>query len=276
MLHHVWQKVRKPFRYPTCTKSCKWEVYDATSAGCLLCGSNHTCMQFAFEGNCPLEECDDGTRVCTITGYVIPETRHSKYEFLDHVVMNKEPVYHSISQELDMEICKYVDKILDSTLSRACMKEENNMQSKKLHKCLVKVIRVFKMKHPNVIPNMCQLMTSMIHHEKRLKFIYQASNELKRKCCVSILLCVLDLKQKGFKVCIGSKLQDLVCGLIYLLRTGISYKHYELLVAIPEIGHCLPVESRLKTYFNINSKVITSIENEVKLAFRDFHQSHPL
>ena len=85
-MHSIWQKIRRPFRYPRCTKECKWEIYDITNAGCLHCGCSHTCQKMAFEGNCPLVVCDDGSRVCNITGYIIPEVRYSKDEYIDHAV----------------------------------------------------------------------------------------------------------------------------------------------------------------------------------------------
>ena len=265
----IWQRVRRPFLYPKCVKECKWEVYDATNAGCLMCGRIHLCHKFAFEGNCPLEQCDDGTRVCCITGYIIPEVRYSKDEFLDHVVFKQTP--HA-KVDLEAEVKKYVDKILDSGMSKKCRKEENGHQSKKLYKSFIKAIRAFKLKNKKGIPNICDLLTSTLHMEKRVNFIYRASESVKQKCYQNILLCILDLKNKGYKICIGNKFQDLICGLVYLLRTGICYQNHELLSPIPEIARCLPIESRLKQYFGVNSKVITSVENEVKLAFRDYHQ----
>lgn len=270
MMHKIWQKVRRPFIHPKCVKECCWETYDVTMAGCLLCGASHVCKENAFEGNCPLFENYDGTRVCSITGFIIPEIRYGKNEFLDHVVFKHAP---DNSMELDLEISKYIDNILDSYMTVKCINAENKIQTNKLYKTLLKVIRVFKLKNPNKMPNMCTLLTEMLHHEKRISFIYPVSPCLKKRCNQSILICILNLKSKGYKISIGNKLQDLVCGLIYLLRTGISYGNHELLTAIPEIARCLPIESKLKLYFNINSKIITSIENEVKLAFRDYHQN---
>jgi hypothetical protein len=223
----------------------------------------------AFEGNCPLETCDDGSRVCCITGYVIPEVRYSTEEYLDTVAYETRTVSHV---DLDSEVGKYVDKLLDSHLASVCRQNENSCQAKKIYKNLIKIIRANKMQNEPGLPNICQLLTQSIQIEKRINFIFQASASLKAKCHRHILLCIIDLKHKGFKICIGNKLQDLVCGLLYLLRSGVSYQNHELLSPIPEIARCLPIESRLKQYFNINSKVITSVENEVKLAFRDFHQ----
>lgn len=168
---------------------------------------------------------------------------------------------------------KYIEKLLDSYDALRCRREENSHQSKKLYKSFIKCIRNLKLERPHEsLPNICDLLTSTMHMEKRTSFIYPASAELKHKCQRHILLCILDLRQRGYRICGGNKLQDLVCGLLYLLRTGITYKNHDLLSAIPEISRCLPMESRLQTYFRINSKVITSVENEIKLAFRDFLQ----
>lgn len=268
-MHAIWQNIRRPFIYPKCVNECKWEIYDVTSAGCLKCGRNHTCKKHTFEGDCVLIECEDGSRVCSITGYIIPEVRYSDNEYLDHVVFKNN---NSVTHDLSVEVSKYIDKILNSHLTHKCRTEENSHQSKKIYKSFIKSIRQYKLKYPNTIPNMCNLLTSVLQNEKRVNFIYPASKTLQVKCHGNILSCILNLKSKGYKICIGNKLEDLVCGLIYLLKTGISYQNHELLAPIPEIAKCLPMESRLKTYFDINSKIITSIENEVKLAFRDFHQ----
>lgn len=269
-LHMIWQKIRRPFIHPFCVKECQWEVYDVTAAGCLLCGTAHVCQKFACDNKCPLVETEDCSQVCSITGWILPSVRYSKEEYYDNICMK--PENHVIPIDWDQEVGKYIDKILDSTLSRKCREEENKTQIKKLHKAFIKTIRQFKLANYNKLPNICELLTTMIHQEKRIFFIHEVSPQLKQKCHQNILLCILDLKSKGYKICPGNKLQDLVCGLIYLLRSGISYRNYELLPAIPEIAQCLPIESRLKLYFNISSKVITSVENEVKLAYRDFHQ----
>ena len=87
-----------------------------------------------------------------------------------------------------------------------------------------------------------------------------------------IIACLLDLRAKGVKFVPGPRLDGLVCGLLYLLRTGLTYKSNVLLRPIEEIGPCLPHENRLKTYFNISSKVLTEVENELKLVYRAFYQ----
>lgn len=309
-MHSIWQRIRRPFVYPKCVQECKWEIYDVTSAGCLKCGREHVCQKMAFQGDCPLIQNDDGSRVCLITGYVIPEVRYSNDEYLDHVVFkgakaqayhhhrhaNKEEdermqgggggggtthhphghshnnSQHMVVSELETEVNKIIDKLLDSSQTVKCRNEENQIQIKKIVKSFIKSIRMFKLSHPGKMPNMCDLLTCTVEQEKKISFIYPISAQLKRQCSQNVLLCLLQLKNKGFRIYIGNKLQDLVCGLVYLMRTGISYKKYELLKALPEIGRCLPAESRLKMYFGINSKVITAVENEVKLAFRDYLQ----
>jgi hypothetical protein len=276
-MHSLWRKIRRPFVYPRCVGECQWEAYDVTAAGCRKCGKQHICRKMVFEGDCPLFQNDDGSRVCCITGFIIPEVRFSKEEFIDTVVFKPSSISgvtpHVINNgDLSNEISKIVDRILDSHLMAKCRHEENSIQSKRIIKSFIKSIRLFKKKHASGLPNICDLLTQTLHQERKVSFIHPVSSPLKKACYQSVCLCIIRLKNKGFKICIGHKLQDLVCGLIYLLRTGISYNNLELLHPIPEIARCLPIESRLKTYFGINSKVITSVENEVKLAFRDHLQ----
>ena len=239
-------------------------------AGCRLCGKGHVCKDCFFEGDCELVDTDDGARVCAITGYILPEVRYSHDEYLDHVVFKQSTLPPSV--DWDVEVKKYVDRILDSVESARCRDEENKHQSMKLCKAFIKCIKKYKAVNPNRMPNMCHLLTTVLNMEKRANFIYPISAELKERCHRNILVCIMDLRQKGYRFSLGGKLQELVCGLIYLLRTGISYQKHELFGAIPEIARCIPMESRLRIYFDIDSKVITSVENEVKLAFRDYYQ----
>ena len=75
------------------------------------------------------------------------------------------------------------------------------------------------------------------------------------------------------KITSGGRMQDLVCGMLYMLKSGLSFQNKVLLKAIPELDRCLPHENKIEGYFGVSSKVICMTENEVKLVFRESYQS---
>jgi hypothetical protein len=196
--------------------------------------------------------------------------RYSNNEYCDTLALDNTGPNNLF--DLPTEVLKHVNYFLDSNVAKKCREKENLLQYQRLYKGLIKSIRNFKIYNTGKIPNMCHLLSHMLNHEKKINIIYPISNTLKQQCYQNILRCIIDLKNKGFKCSNGNKLQELVCGLLFLLRTGVTYTKYELLPAIPEVRRCIPMESRLKIYFNIDSKIVTSIENEIKFVFRDFHQ----
>lgn len=287
LLHDIWHRTRRPFRYPSCRK-CQWEVYDANQAGCLKCGECHYCHSNAVDNRCPLIECDDRTRVCTITGYVLPEVRHSKDEYFDHVetytvnnkkhntgIFNKTPNVRLtlVMQDLNTEVTYIVASFLTSRRATMCREQENSKQNTKLAHHLLRQMKLFKMSHPRVRPNICWLLAQAMGQEKYWRFIEAASDDLVKHTAVHIARCICDMKHKGVKITSGNRLQEMVCGLLYMLKNGLGFQSKIILPAIPEVDRCLPHENKIEIYFGISSKVICMTENEVKLVFRESYQT---
>lgn len=269
MAHEIWRRVRRPFRYPACT-SCKWEIYDVNQAGCLQCGSQHMCQTNAVDNTCQLIQCDDRSRVCQITGYILPEVRHALNEYTDTAERIERQPGHV---ELAPEVHCIVTTLLQSDRAVRCREQENTRQYARLTQNMHRQMRLFKLAKPGTPPNICHILASAINQERYWRFIEEASDELVSHCARNITQCLLELRKKGVKFTSGTRLQDMVCGLLYMLKNGLIFKDRMLLSSIPEVDRCLPHENKIEAYFGISSKVICMTENEVKLLFRESYQS---
>lgn len=272
-MHEIWRRVRKPFRYPSCRK-CQWEVYDANQAGCLKCGRHHLCHANSVDSTCPLILCDDRTRVCDITGFVLPEVRHAPGEFCDTVAYpDKQSQPAEQGGELESEVRCTVASLLLGERARRCREQENAKQYARLSQHMQKQLRMFKLAHPGKLPCICRALACAMGQERYWRFIEEASEDLVRHCAHHIALCLLQLRARGVRLTSGTRLQDLVCGMLYMLKHGLVFRDQVLLTAIPEVDRCLPNENKIEAYFGISSKVICMTENEVKLVFRETYQS---
>jgi len=269
MSHELWRKVRRPFRYPSC-KSCVWEVFDVNQAGCLKCGQNHTCKSNAVDNTCPLIQCSDRTRVCDITGYILPEVRHAVNEFSNTICYREKP---AAVYDISAEVHSVVASLLLGQKATTCRYKENTKQYARLSHHMHRQMRLFKTDKTDTFPNILVMLAVAMAQEKYWRFIEEASEDLARHCSRDITRCLLEIKRMGAKITTGTRLQELVCGMLYMLKNGLTYGNRVLLAAIPEIDKCLPHENKIEMYFGISSKVICMTENEVKLIFRESYQS---
>lgn len=268
MAHAIWRTIRRPFRYPSCEEHV-WEVYDSNAAGCLKCGAQHVCLTNAVDNKCPLAVCDDLSRVCTITGVVLPEVRHGPNEYMDTAVQPSDRATPLV--DLDADVQSVIFKLLLGAHASRYREEENCRQSRKLCAGLLKSLKQAKMRGAERVCVHHQLAEVMTQ-ERNLRFVQAASSRLAEQCARQILVCLVDLRSKGVRITQGARLSSLVCGLLYLLRTGLTYRNTVLLASIEEVAGCLPHENKLEAYFGISSKVICETENEIKLVFRGHYQ----
>ncbi len=270
-MHETWRRARRPFRYPPCRR-CRWEACDANQAGCLKCGRHHLCHANSVDSTCPLILCDDRTRVCDITGFVLPEVRHAEGEYCDTVAFPDRPTV-SAQEELESEVRCAVASLLLGERARRCREQENAKQYARLAQHMQRQLRVFKLAHPGELPCICRALAGAIGQERYWRFIEEASEDLVRHCAHNIALCLLQLRAHGVRVSPSPRLQDMVCGMLYMLKHGLVFRDQVLLSSIPEVDKCLPHENKIEAYFGISSKVICMTENEVKLVFRETYQT---
>ena len=270
--HAIWRTIRRPFRSPSCL-SCTWETYDFDRAGCLKCGAAHHCAANAVDSTCPLVTNDDLSRVCPITGFVLSEVRHAKDEFIDTgtTADAPAPILASLTL-LDTEVQHILHLLLRSERAQRYRAEENDRQSRKLAHGLTRKLKQCKALGLAGLPNVCSAVADVVHTERSLRFVRPASTQLIGHCARQILLCLVDLRAKGVRLAQGARLRNLICGTVYLLRTGLTYQNHVLITAVEEIGECLPFENKLEAYFGFSSKVICETENEIKLVFRSHYQ----
>ena len=279
-MHDIWRRVRRPFRYPSCRR-CTWEVYDAHQAGCLKCGRHHMCHGNSVDNTCPLVQCDDRTRVCDITGFVLPEVRHAASEFSDTTAIlpllaseKQAAATMASAMDMDHEVFCVVASLLLGERATRCREQENAKQYARLAQHMHKQMRVFKLANPGRLPCVCGLLAGAMQQERYWRFIEEASEDLVRHCAKNITACMLLLRGSGSsKITSGTRMQDLVCGMLYMLKHGLVFHDRVLLSAIPEVDRCLPHENKIEAYFGISSKVICMTENEVKLTFRESYQT---
>lgn len=271
-MHEIWRVLRRPFRYPCCKGQCVWEVYDVNQAGCLKCGKHHCCKGNAVDNTCPLIQCDDRTRVCDITGYVLPEVRHAANEFCDTVV-HAERHPKPAAPDMETEVYCATAMLLLGERATKCRELENAKQYARLGAHLHKQMLLFKLAQPDRAPNLCHLLAAAMQQERYWRFIEEASEDLVRHCAGTITGCLRLLKARGAKIMTATRMQDLVCGMLYMLKHGLTFQNRVLLSAIPEVDRCLPHENKIELYFGISSKVICMTENEVKLIFRESYQT---
>lgn len=245
----------------------------------------HLCATNSVDSTCPLAECDDMSRVCTITGQVLREVRHANEEFMDTCVAPVDRTYAlhgdgvrdardplASVADLEGEVERVVSLLLEGPRARRYRDEENARQARKVSAGLHKALRAAKLKGLQGYPCVCRHLAEVVSQERNLRFVGTASRRLVSECVQRIVVCLLDLRAKGIRVAHGDKLDGLVCGLLYLLRTGLTYKSHVLLGAIEEVAGCLPFENKLEAYFGISSKNICESENTVKLLFRTHYQ----
>lgn len=234
-MHEVWRRVRRPFRYPSC-KACVWEVYDANLAGCVRCGRCHECQPNAVDNRCRLVQCEDASRACDITGFVLPEVRHAVREYTDTAPYH-EPT--SARPDLEPEVRCIVHGFLHGQRARAGRLAENAKLCARLQQHLYKALKTFKIRQPGRA-NLCHMLAAAVGRERNWRFIEEASEPLVDECSRCIARCLLDLQAKGVKLACKHRMRELVCGLLFMLQNGLIFRDQVLLPAIPEVQRCLP------------------------------------
>ena len=172
-----------------------------------------------------------------------------------------------------MQVYCVVASLLLGNRAAKCREQENAKQYARLGQHMQRQMRAFKLAHPGGRPSVCVLLASAMGQERYWRFIEEASEDLVRHCAENIGRCLLQLRANGSKIANGTRLQDLVCGMLYMLKHGLIFGGRVLLSAIPEVDQCLPHENKIEAYFGISSKVICMTENEVKLVFRETYQT---
>jgi hypothetical protein len=198
---------------------------------------------------------------------VVNEVRYGKDEWLDTCAMDMD--HPKIIPDIDGDVQSVVFRLLLGEQAKRHRDDENGRMIKKICLSLNKTVKQFKINSGGMLPVLPTCLAYVVHGEKNVRLLSKASEELANKCCVEIVSCLLDLRKRGMRIIPGPSLQEMACGLLYLLRSGLYYNQHVLLPQVEEIESCLPAENKLQPWFGISSKIITLTENHVKLHYRE-------
>ena len=260
-INDIWYLARRPFVLPQTPRVlhvCKWEVFAYDRAGCTVCGTIHTCDQLT----CKHQIITDDSILCSITGSFLNKI-YGTETWSDRTVcssMDKKCV-----TELSYDIETHVNDLLLSNNAKRCAKfEQDNYTSRLLYavdacsngsqcECVA-----------DVFAHVLQRVTLRIP----LEFCEVDRNALKKQCLLAINASAAVLfKNKHFKICRANQKQ-IVFGLVYLLRTGVTNDGAVILPMMQDLCSVLPLEAHLKSFFRVNPSSITDTENRLKFVIR--------
>jgi hypothetical protein len=266
MLHAIWRQARGPFHTLDCGDKHDWERYDAHKAGCLRCGIEHECSPHLIDSVCPLAHLDDGSVCCTITGFVTPNVRYGKNEYVDHAVRPEEKAA-TIQPDIFDEVLGIVQWFLSGAVSVACKQDEVSRTLARCHSLTIKILKQHKMdtsKQPqSQLPCLPVILADTLH-ALRPRQCSRATAHLCHFCADHITKCLLNLRLGG----VPGKRVGLVVGLLYLMKQGLTIQNVQWLPRVPSLQQCLPHETCLEKMFKLSMKLVCETENEIKLALR--------
>ena len=280
LLDAIWQRLRRPFRYPRGGHACAWERYDADRAGCVLCGALHRCASSMAACQCPLAESDDGGHVCLITGLVISEVRTSADEYVDHVVFDAPRVFSSEDAGVYERVHSTVHWFLSSGGTVECRRQEREKYAQKTRQAVWRALKQRKKESPYALPCMCSVVAEVAAAEQQSAsgHCQQRAGEpppclieaAVQRSAAHITACLLQIHRMGFrKIAQGNKFQSMVVGMLYMSRSGLRVGDLFHLPASPCIRDLLPSETYLNS-LGVSNKVICDTENEIKSCIREF------
>ena len=264
-MHALWRLARGPFHAVDCGPRHRWERYDAHLAGCRDCGAAHQCSPNLLDSTCPLAHPDDGSVCCTITGYCIPNIRAGTFgpnEFVDTCVRPEEPKPH-VQPDIYQEVLFTVTWFLTGAASTLCKEEEVTKTLQRCQALTVKILKNHKMGGDRRLPVLpCVLAETL--HALPLRKSARATPLLCEHCAGHITRCLQNLNLAGAPV----KRVNLVVGLLYLMKQGLTIQNVQWLPRVPCLHQCLPHETCLEKAFHLSMKLVCETENEIKLALR--------
>lgn len=267
----IWHRVRGPFHALYCKKHA-WERYNYNLAGCTQCGANHECADNLVDSKCPLEQLQDGTICCTITGLCIPVVRYAADEYIDHAgpesCAASKHAQHAAARDPPLydEILATVSWFLTG---KQAMQSKTEEITRMLQRCRCALARAFKqikmtqVSNPKRLPCILTALATALH-AVRPRCYSQATQELCQVCAVGIEGCLRDLRLPATP----SHRTNLIVGLLYLMKQGLVINNVQWLPKNGRLQRCLPHENCLERCFRLSMKLICETENEIKLTLR--------
>lgn len=270
-MESLWKKIRSPFYSVDCKKH-QWENFDVNKAGCLKCGKIHICCENVFMNTCcPLIRCDDGSRICEITGLSVECLRTSDIEHIKTCVfvdLNYQPSFQAQREHVSDYILSTVTTFFFNPKLVFCKKKENEKKIIRLLGCVNKSLKNIKNSQNFKQPSIHELVAMALHHSTPLCSL-MPTEKIVIECVQHIIKCVFDLKLVNT---IQNK-PNLVIGILYLLKSGLWVNNKYLLPKVQKIAYYLPQENSLERMYGYSIKLICETENELKLIIRQQKKS---
>jgi hypothetical protein len=274
LVGETWRRLRRPFAIPrllhgtVCKNHEAWEAIDIDLSGCRRCGEIHDCQT---EKDCVLEV-DNCSTVCTITGFCVKEKMFAETEFADTVILQRgssSPRSRQVEYEM---VLMHVSSVLCSDDARQCLAQENARVSQKLQHLFYRILKEYKLGGHRV-PNLCSLAAALAARARSVRmcpivFDLGKRMQVSRVAAKAItrLACALtNVYPDIFRL---MRIDLVVIGLLYLMRSGLVLHGVTVLPSHPELTWLLPLESYLFPCFQIRCKTITEVENLVKINVR--------
>jgi hypothetical protein len=249
-----------------------WERFAFDKAGCRLCGNIHICSTKCEH----VEEQSDST-ICIITGLCI----HTIQFRDERVFLNTaQPMLSTSAKRRHTGLKKYSFQDIETVVRHVmCSKQtlhsfilEKNKLQKRVSGCCQRVMRMHRSATPSRL-NMLTVTQDIASELENTRVVpsfadTQAVEEVAAQCSACIFTLLHTCQKLIPQILNTTSLESFIIGALYIMRTGITIKNFELLKCVVELRSFLPLESLLQQCFNIKPKIITEVENLIKSNMR--------
>ena len=99
---------------------------------------------------------------------------------------------------------------------------------------LFKLLRSFKVANPCVLPVLHTIIGQLVCAGcEQPRMVLEAGKQLVQRCKDNVACCIKLLCKRGIRLLTAQRMEELVCGLLFLLRTGVVFQGHVLLLADP-------------------------------------------
>lgn len=271
-LHAIWSTVRGPFYAVDCAGGLhKWERYDASRAGCLVCGAVHECKDTLVDSKCPLVAHDDGSVSCTVTGLCLQVVRYSRDDVPDGALcVCGETLASTVAAAPRKDGAVDLRDRVEDTVRRfvfgaAAAQARAVDVERAVEQCAQSATRVLKATKvaSEEYPCLPSVIAEVLGRVKARRYD-EMSQGMYQRCVEGITRCMVDMGVGAHH----AKCEAMVVGMLFLMKQGLKLRNREWLPKVHQLGYCLPHESCLDKFPGLSMKIICETENAIKLALR--------
>ena len=267
----LWRLIKDPFVVPECIHRCRlndWELIDCDIAGCVVCGKIHSCCP----ETCPLAKCE-GRQVCEITGFCVKHIQFADDEYVDTVAYIHTPYVptHRYIEREQME--HWIEEVLCSDKTQDSLRSDLQKRQARMQAVFVRLAKQCKCQHTPL--NLVDLCAATAHAMATTKIPRLMGGEwlasLAHRCVEhAVFFCHTFLEALKCTPPV-LKMHGFVVGLLYLMRNGMCIcGNVVVIPRVQDLEDVLPSENQVHNLFKLSTKIITEVENIIKLALRPF------